>query len=126
VACLGAIFVLGWALSGCGPKGQVTLRGPEVSDDAPPEWVVAYTEAMESNRRYFVKCYEEALKADEGLAGTVTVRIEFGAPSSAWVRDNTTGSESLGECVAEWSPTKIYLSSPPDGHVTFEVEFSPG
>ena len=118
--------LLGLALCGCGPKGQVTLAGPEVTDDAPAEWVAAYTEAMDNNRRHFLECYEEELKSDESVAGTVSVRIEFGAPSIAWVRENTTGSESLGECVAGWSPTKIYLSSPPDGHVTFELEFSPG
>jgi hypothetical protein len=121
---IGLLVALG-ALTACGPKGQVTIRGPEASDDAPQEWVEAFTEGMNNNRPRFVACYEEALKGDEAVEGTVTVKIELGAPSMPYSRGNTTGSEALAECVVESSPSKIYLHSPPDGELTFELDFAP-
>ncbi len=121
-----SLIVAAGVLPACGgPKGQVAVRGPEATDDAPREWVVAFTEAMENNQPRFEKCYEEALKGDAAPAGTVTLRIELGAPSMPYAKDNTTGSESLADCVVEWSPSKIYLGSPPDGHLTFWLDFTP-
>jgi hypothetical protein len=120
------LFVSITALSACGgAKGEVTILGPEASDRAPQEWVEAFTEAMDNNQPRFLACYETALKADPAVQGTVTVKIELGAPSIPYSVDNTTGSESLAECVVESAPSKIYLGSPPGGHLKFRVQFSP-
>ncbi|MDP7115380.1 MAG: hypothetical protein QGH45_25610 [Myxococcota bacterium] len=121
---IGLVVVLG-ALSACGPKGQVTIRGPEATDDAPQEWVEAFTEAMDNNQPRFVTCYEDVLKEDAAVQGTVTVQIELGAPSFPSARANTTGSDVLADCVIESSPSKIYLHSAPDGNLTFELDFAP-
>ena len=110
---------------GCGSKGEVTVHGPEASDRAPREWVEAFTIAMDNNRPSFQRCYEDALKKDSSVQGTVTVRIELGAPSIPYAIGHTTGSDELAQCVIDACPYKIYLGSPPDGHLTFEVEFTP-
>ena len=123
--CWVALIVLAGVSFGCGPKGQVTIRGPEASDRAPQEWAQAFTEAMDNNRKRFVTCYEEALKGDGSVQGTVTVKIELGAPSIPYSVDNTTGSESLADCVVEWCPSTIYLGSPPEGYLKFELDFAP-
>ncbi len=120
-----ALAPLACLLSACGPKGEVTVHGPEATDDAPREWIEAFTEAMDNNVPLFRRCYEDALKQDGTVAGTVTIRIELGAPSIPTAQANTTGSDSLAECVIDSSPSKIYLGSPPDGHLTFEVDFAP-
>jgi len=104
----------------------VTVHSPQASSNAPREWTDAFTTAMNNNRPSFQRCYEDALRKDRSVQGAVTVRIDLGAPSIPYAKDHTTGSEDLVKCVIDACPSKIYLGSPPDGYLTFEVEFSPG
>jgi hypothetical protein len=76
-------------------------------------------------------CYDDALKADDKLAGTVTVQFivekTTGAIANAAVApDKTTAPPALGQCVVK--AVEGLVLAPPDrneGRATFVYEFKP-
>lgn len=76
-------------------------------------------------------CYDDALKTDEKLAGTVTVQFvvekKTGAIANAAVApDKTTAPPALGQCVVK--AVEGLVLAPPDrneGRATFVYDFKP-
>ena len=86
---------------------------------------------LETRSAQLKSCYEDALKTDGKLAGTVTVQFivekQTGAIANAAVeQDKTTGPPILGQCVVK--AVDGLVLAPPDrneGRATFVYEFKP-
>lgn len=86
---------------------------------------------LETRRAQIQRCYEDALKTDARLAGTVTVQFivekQTGTIADAAVeQDKTTAPPVLGQCVVK--AINGLVLAPPDrneGRATFVYEFKP-
>lgn len=86
---------------------------------------------LETRSAQLKSCYEDALKTDGKLAGTVTVQFivekQTGAIANAAVeQDKTTAPPILGQCVVK--AVDGLVLAPPDrneGRATFVYEFKP-
>jgi hypothetical protein len=86
---------------------------------------------LETRTAQLERCYEDALKADETLAGTVTVQFVVekttGAIANAAVdQARSTAPPALGQCVVK--AIDGLTLAPPDrneGRATFVYEFKP-
>ena len=86
---------------------------------------------LETRSAQLKSCYDDALKTDAKLAGTVTVQFivekQTGAIANAAVeQDKTTAPPILGQCVVK--AVDGLVLAPPDrneGRATFVYEFKP-
>jgi|SRR6185369_3363108 len=86
---------------------------------------------LETRSAQLKSCYDDALKTDAKLAGTVTVQFiiekQTGAIANAAVeQDKTTAAPILGQCVVK--AVDGLVLAPPDrneGRATFVYEFKP-
>ena len=86
---------------------------------------------LETRSAQLKSCYDDALKTDANLAGTVTVQFivekQTGAIANAAVeQDKTTAPPILGQCVVK--AVDGLVLAPPDrneGRATFTYEFKP-
>ena len=89
------------------------------------------TKLLETRNTQIQGCYEEVLKTDANLAGTVTVRFvvekQTGMIANPTVeQDKTTAPEVLAQCVVK--AVEGLVLAPPDrneGRATFVYEFKP-
>jgi hypothetical protein len=101
-----------------------TVRGPEA-------YRTDTNNLLETRSAQLKSCYEDALKTDAKLAGTVTVQFivekQTGAIANAAVeQDKTTAPPILGQCVVK--AVDGLVLAPPDrneGRATFVYEFKP-
>ena len=89
------------------------------------------TKLLDTRSAQLRSCYDDALKTDAKLAGTVTVQFivekQTGAIANAAVeQDKTTAPPILGQCVVK--AVDGLVLAPPDrneGRATFVYEFKP-
>lgn len=113
-----AIALIGFALAAVGCSGAIRTAEPYRDDVA---------KVLESKNGDVTACYNEALKANKELAGTVTVKFTVEMKTGAFKDINTDGPPELGACVSR-ALTGLVLD-PGDannGDATFTYQFTPG
>ena len=114
-------FVLigfGFALSGVGCAGAIRTAEPYRDDVA---------KVLETKNGDVTACYNEALKKNKDLAGTVTVKFAVEMKTGTFKDIKADGPAELSTCVS--NALNGLVLSPGDannGDATFTYEFKPG
>jgi hypothetical protein len=119
-----AMNLLAASLLACAAACSGTARGLEA-------YRTDTSNLLETRNAQIKSCYDDALKTDDKLTGTVTVQFVVekatGVIANAAVAaDKTTASPALGQCVVK--AVDGLVLAPPDrneGRATFVYEFRP-
>jgi hypothetical protein len=113
-----SFVLIGFALAAFGCSGAIRTAEPYRDDVA---------KVLESKNGDVTACYNEALKANKELAGTVTVKFTVEMKTGAFKDIKTDGPPELGTCVS--NALNGLVLDPGDannGDATFTYQFTPG
>ena len=113
-----SFVLIGFALAAVGCSGAIRTAEPYRDDVA---------KVLESKNGDVTACYNEALKNNKDLAGTVTVKFAVEMKTGTFKDIKTDGPPELGTCVS--NALNGLVLTPGDannGDATFTYQFTPG
>jgi hypothetical protein len=113
-----SFVLIGFALAAVGCSGAIRTAEPYRDDVA---------KVLESKNGDVTACYNEALKKNKDLAGTVTVKFAVEMKTGTFKDIKTDGPPELGACVS--NALNGLVLTPGDanhGDATFTYQFTPG
>lgn len=113
-----SFVLIGFALAAFGCSGAIRTAEPYRDDVA---------KVLESKNGDVTACYNEALKTNKELAGTVTVKFMVEMKTGTFKDIKTDGPPELGTCVS--NALNGLVLTPGDannGDATFTYQFTPG